>query len=335
MEKELLLFNDLQPQGEKEAVGVATDKGIVVALEEYYRLIGEAGYGKLSPEDTADFLGKLKAAGRVEDIKKYFVTTLRHPYLCRTWGDKEAFTDEEYTRYFYTAVVVHKVNAITHYYGHAIQKIHEGILLALIRGEEYEAAVNFAASAAEMRARLGEEAYRAIVPSLDDIAKNIGEGRYLEYVRRRGNYKVNAARFIDDLKQHAKTGTVSIAAVKTATVSNIDAARALDAEAFIMKDVVKLMQSAKEKAEENRRVFSQLYTAFLRSLKKKEVREAFTAPFEANIVRRALDDLTTYEDSPVNRSEYIHNLIDYGNNSYYVLKKVDEYKKSHNEKGIL
>jgi len=332
--KELFLFNDLQPEADGKPVGVATDKGIKVELDTYYQLIADKGYNSLSPEDTTDFLSKLKEAGEVDKIKRYFISTLGHPYLCRSRGDKEAFTEEEYAYYYYTAVAVRKVNYITHYFANASQKIHEGYLITLIRTKEFEAAAAFAVAAAGLRTKLGEAGYKAIIPSLDEVAEGIG-GRYLEYTRRRGNYKVKPDIYLEDIIGVTRSGTESIAAVKTAITSIEDTAAALDAEAYIMPDVKALIADVKEEAAGNRKALTTVLNNFLKNLKKKEVREAFTVNIEAGYPRAILAEVYTYEELGIMRRDYIHNLIDYGNNTYYVLKKVDEYKKARNEEGII
>ena len=332
--KDLLLFNDLQPEADGKPVGVVVDKAIEVDLEKYYEIIADKGYNSLSPEDTTDFLSKLYAAGEEDKIKAYFITTLRHPYLCRSRGDKEAFPEDEYARYYYTAVAVRRVNYTLNYFAHAAARIHESILVAALYTQEFEAGIGLVIAADEMRAKMSEKAFKATIPSLDAIAKNIGT-RYLVYTRGKGDYKVAPDKYIADIDTLAGTGWKNIEGAKTAITAVEDTAAALDVEAFIMPDIKSRIDEVKKEAAENRRVFSVILSTFIKNLKKKEVREAFTREYTAGRVRPLLEELGTYEEAGIVRAGYVHNLIDYGDNTYYVLKKVDEYKKAHYGKGIL
>lgn len=328
-------FLEYTPGKPEEIPATLEEKGITVDIEDYYRLISEIGYGKLSREDTAAFLSKLKEAGKDAEILRYFVATIKHPYLCRSAADKEAFTPEEYARYYYSAVAVRELNSITHYFGHAIQAAHEGILLALLRAEEYEAGVAFAANAKEIRATLGEEAYRGVVPSLDAVAKNIGEGRYLQYKKGSGTYEVDALTFLTDLKHLVDSGNTTTRAIKTALAAGEDTLKVLNIEAFIMPDVKKLMQEVREKVAQNRSVLTKILTNLLKQQKKKEVREAYTRHLEANYIREALSAIISLEDAKPNKAEYMQNLTLYAGDTYYIARLVDEYKKANNEEGIL
>ena len=332
--KDLLLFEDLKPEADGKPLGVGDEKGINVELEKYYEIIADKGYNSLSPEDTTDFLSKLYAAGEEDKIKAYFITTLRHPYLCRSRGDKEAFPEDEYARYYYTAVAVRRVNYTLNYFAHAAARIHEGILGAALRTREYEAALALVISANKMRAKLSDKAYKDSIPALDEAAKFL-DTRYLVYTPGKGDYKVAPEEYIKEIGDLAESGKRNIVGAKTGISAVEDTAAALDIEAFIMPDIKEGIDSVKREAAENRRVFTVLFTTFLKNLKDKEAREAFTRIYPAGVVRDLLADVGTYEEAEAERAGYIHNLIDYGDSTYYVLKKVDEYKKAHYGKGIL
>ena len=332
--KDLLLFNDLQPEADGKPVGVVVDKAIRVDLEKYYEIIDDKGYNSLSPEDTTDFLSKLYAAGEEDKIKAYFITTLRHPYLCRSRGDKEAFPEDEYARYYYTAVAVRRVDYTLNYFAHANARIHEGAVAAALRTREYEAALALAITANKMRAKLSDKAYKDSIPALDEAAKFLGT-RYLVYTPGKGDYKVAPEEYIKEIGDLAESGKRNIVGAKTGISAVEDTAAALDVEAFIMQDIKDEIEKVRLAAAENRRVFTALFTTFLKNLKDKEAREAFTRIYPAGVVRDLLADVGTYEEAEAERAGYIHNLIDYGDSTYYVLKKVDEYKKAHYGKGIL
>ena len=288
--------------------------------------ITKAKQNTLSREDTAELLKNLQEAGREKDILRYFVNTIRRPYLCRTAGDREGLSLDDYTRYYYTAVAVREINSITHYFAHAIAQTNESSLLLLLRLREYDTAVAFAINAEKVRLTLGDK-YQDIIPSLDDVAKNIGEGRYISYKKRTGIYRVDSITFLIDVMKIAEGANKIVKAVKTSTSAIEDTIAALDIEAFIMADVKGFISTLKEAIEENRRLLRNTLTHLLRNQKKKEVRDTYTTPLEANTIRRTLEDLLTLDTAEATKAEYLGNLLLYGNNSFFVINKVEEYKK--------
>lgn len=290
--------------------------------------MNKADFEKLSREDTAALLTRLKEEGDSAEILRYFYYTMQRPYLCKSSAPKDVLPEEEYVAYFFKATAALALNNSANFFSSLLNSLYTSLNYLQFSRLQYEGCANFLDMQGVVKEATTPEAYKALIPRIDEYAGTVeGFSSFLDYTPGEGTYTLNPRAFFDTIKPISETVADLAQQLKEA----LEAAKQTisvvgdDIRPLLDDSVAAYFGKVPEAIEE---VLTELRAAaFLYT-------NPLPLPEEARDKYPAADDFTAlmkatpadYSSVPTDPRNIKIHLINYAGNSTYILAKVEENK---------